>query len=315
MQSAMLFPGQGAQSVGMLDGLAEDHPVVGDTLVEASEVLGYDVAGLISHGPAATLDQTEYTQSAMLVADIAIYRAWRAAGGPCPSVVAGHSLGEYAALVVAGVISFTDALRLTAIRATAMMRAVEGIEVAMSAIIGLDDEAVARACTDAAAATVRPDVVVAPANYNAPGQIVIAGHADAVEAAGEHARGLGARMVRPLAVSVPSHSVLMQPAADELAAALDTAEFDAPAIRLLHNVDAAPHVDIDGLKRVLVDQLWQPVRWAESVRGMRDAGVDTFLECGPGRVLAGLNKRIDRSMTTISLGEPDALRQAVAAAA
>lgn len=311
----MLFPGQGAQSVGMLDGLARDHPVVGDTLAEASEVLGYDVAELINRGPAATLDQTEYTQPAMLVADIAIYRAWHAAGGPRPGYVAGHSLGEYAALVVADALSFADALRLTSIRATAMARAVDDVEVAMSAVVGLDDDAVARACADASSAMARPDAVVAPANYNAPGQVVIAGHADAVEAAGEQARGLGARMIRPLAVSVPSHSALMRPAADVLIEALTTVDLNMPTISLLHNVDAAPRDDIDGLKRALSDQLWHPVHWAESVRRMRDAGIDTFLECGPGRVLAGLNKRIDKSMTTISLGGPDALRQAVVTAA
>ncbi len=308
----MLFPGQGAQSVGMLDGLAADHPVIHDTLTQASEVLGYDVADVITHGPADKLDQTAYTQPLMLAADVAVYQAWRAAGGPAPAYVAGHSLGEYAALVAAGTLSFADALRVTSKRATAMTDAVAGVDIAMAAIIGLDDATVQKACDRAAQAT---DAVVSPANYNAPLQVVIAGQADAVTNASEQARQLGARMVRPIAVSVPSHCALMRPATGALESALGAADMQPPSMWLLHNVDAQPRADTEAIKQALCDQLWQPVHWVRCVEQMRDAGVDVFLECGPGRVLAGLNKRIDKSLTTVSLGEPGTFLQAVSEAA
>lgn len=315
MQSAMIFPGQGAQSVGMLDGLAGDHPAIGETLAEASDVLGYDLVTLIEQGPAETLDQTIYTQPAVLAADVAVYRAWLAAGGAKPTSVAGHSLGEYAALVAAESLSFEDALRLTVMRARAMTNAVDGIDVAMAAIVGLDDDSVATACSRALDQSPRADGVVSPANYNSPGQVVIAGHAETVEAASEQARELGARMVRPIAVSVPSHCALMTPAAAPLAEALAGVDVQPPAIELLHNVDAASRGDADGVRHALVDQLGQPVRWVETIERLRGASIERCLECGPGRVLAGLNKRIDKTLATVSLGDDGMLEQAVGEAA
>ncbi|NNC22658.1 ACP S-malonyltransferase [Salinisphaera sp. USBA-960] len=304
----MLFPGQGAQSVGMLDDLASDHAAIGQTLDEASQILDYDVAALISEGPASIVDQTVYTQPLMLAADVAIYRAWLAAGGQKPSFVAGHSLGEYAALVAAGALSFVEALSVTTRRAQAMTDAVADVEVAMAAVIGLDDASVESVCNSAAEAS---GEIVSPANYNAPGQVVVAGQAGAVEKASEQAREAGARMVRPIAVSVPSHCALMRPAVASLEAALDATELATPDITVLHNVDAASRSERADIQRALVEQLWQPVRWVDCVERMRDAGANMFYECGPGRVLAGLNKRIDKTLDTVSLGDASAFDRAV----
>lgn len=306
----MLFPGQGSQSVGMLAALAERYPVVSQTFVQAGEVLGYDLAGLVRGGPAHELDQTERTQPAMLAAGVAVWRIWRDCGGAQPAALAGHSLGEYSALVAAGALEFDDALRLTVVRAQAMQAAVPAGEGAMAAVIGLDDETVQALCAQAAG-----EGVVAPANYNSPGQVVIAGDRVAVERAMQGAREQGARMVKRLAVSVPSHCPLMAPAAERLQAHLAETLLRQPQIRVLHNVDAQARDDVEGIRQALVDQLQRPVLWTRTIQALRADGIATLLECGPGKVLSGLCKRIDKHGEAIALQDPDALQSARAATA
>lgn len=308
---AMLFPGQGAQSVGMLAKLAEHHTAIEQTLAEAGTVLGYDMADLIGNGPADTLDQTEYTQPALLAASIAVFRAWKEAGGATPSFVAGHSLGEYSALVAAGVMDFADALRLTRLRGQAMQSAVGADEGAMAAIIGLDDQAVRDVCAAASDQHADDQLSVSAANFNAPLQVVIAGHADAVATAGRLAKEAGAKLVKPLAVSVPSHCRLMNPAAEKLQAHLLETPLREPQIPVYHNVDAQPREDVDGIRKALVAQLAQSVLWSDTVRAMRASNCALFLECGPGKVLAGLNKRIDKQATTLALSDPDSFDKAL----
>lgn len=308
---AMLFPGQGAQSVGMLADLAGHHTAIAETFEQASDVLGYDMADLIGNGPGERLDQTEFTQPALVTASVAVYRAWQAAGGDTPAFVAGHSLGEYSALVAAGTLDFADALRLTRLRGQAMQSAVGPGEGAMAAVIGLDDDAVSAACSEASAAHVDEGQSVSAANFNAPKQVVIAGHADAVATAGQMARDKGAKMVKPLAVSVPSHCRLMSPAADKLQAHLQDIPLREPQVPVYHNVDARPREEVNGIRAALVAQLAQSVRWADTIRAMRASNCALFLECGPGKVLAGLNKRIDKQATTLALSEVDGFRQAL----
>lgn len=307
----MLFPGQGAQSVGMLASLAEQHAVVTDTFEQASDVLGYDMADLVANGPSDKLDQTEFTQPALVTASIAVYRAWQTAGGGTPTFVAGHSLGEYSALVAAGALDFADALRLTRLRGQAMQSAVGPDEGAMAAVIGLDDDTVREACAEASAAHADEGLSVSAANFNAPKQVVIAGHADAVDTAGRIARDKGAKLVKPLAVSVPSHCSLMTPAAEKLQSHLQDIPLREPQVPVYHNVDARPREEVDGIRKALVAQLAQSVLWADTIRAMRASNCALFLECGPGKVLAGLNKRIDKQATTLALSEPDGFRQAL----
>lgn len=298
MTFAMVFPGQGSQSLGMLEVFAA-VPAVRDTLAEASEALGQDMAGLIREGPEEALNATVNTQPLMLTADVAIWRAWLAGGGARPQYLAGHSLGEYAALVAAEALSFADALPLVRLRAEAMQDAVPQGEGAMAAVIGADDELIRAACADAAEGE-----VVEPVNFNAPGQVVIAGATAAVARAVELLKERGAKRVLPLPVSVPSHCALMRPAAERLAAALERVTLRAPAIPVLHNADVASHADPAAIREALTSQLYRPVRWVETVQALRAAGVTAIGECGPGRVLAGLNKRIDNGAQTVSLLEP-----------
>lgn len=303
---ALIFPGQGSQSVGMLAELAEQYPVVGQTLEEAGDALGLDLAALIKHGPEEELNRTELTQPAILAASIAVWRVWQALDGPQPARLAGHSLGEYSALVAAGALDFAAAVRLVAERGRQMQAAVpEGVG-AMAAILGLDDEVVEAICREAA-----EDQVVAPANYNSPGQIVIAGHAAAVERAMRKCAEAGGRRTVLLPVSVPSHSVLMEPAAEAMRSILAEVDVRSPGIPVVHNVDVSTHEEPEAIREALVAQLTCPVRWTESVRAISQEGVTALYECGPGRVLMGLGRRIERTAQWAALGEPDALLAAM----
>nr|WP_086940772.1 ACP S-malonyltransferase [Thaumasiovibrio occultus] len=289
---AIVFPGQGSQAVGMLADLADKYPVVTETFAEASDVLGYDLWALVQNGPAEDLNQTHRTQPALLTASYAIWRVWQQEGGAQPELVAGHSLGEYSALVCAGVISFKDAVKLVELRGRLMQEAVPAGVGAMSAIIGLDNDAIAKACEEAAQGE-----VVSPVNFNSPGQVVIAGHKAAVERAGELCKAAGAKRALPLPVSVPSHCALMKPAAEKLEAALAAIEFSAPALPVINNADVALETTPEAIKAALVKQLYGPVRWTESVEKMAEMGVENLIEMGPGKVLTGLTKRIIKTLS------------------
>lgn len=306
MSLAMVFPGQGSQSLGMLSGFGDADPVVRATFDEASTVLGYDLWELVQDGPAEDLDRTDRTQPALLSAGVAVYRAWTRREGPRPAMMAGHSLGEYTALVCAGALDFEAAVDLVRFRGEIMQSAVPAGEGAMAAVLGLDDEQVAEACRRGAG-----DEVVAPVNFNSPGQVVIAGASGAVARAGEAATELGARRVVALPVSVPSHCALMAPAAEQLAARLATIEIRPPAVPVVHNTDARTHDQPDEIRRVLAAQLHQPVRWTDCVRAMTAAGVDVVVEAGPGKVLAGLNRRIDRGLGSFPVFDPSTLEKAL----
>ncbi len=306
MSFAMVFPGQGSQSLGMQAALADAFPVVGETYAEAGEVLGYDLWSLVQDGPQEELDRTVVTQPAMLTAGIAAWRCWRAAGGPAPAIVAGHSLGEYSALVAAGALAFGDALRLVRRRAELMQGAVAEGQGAMAAILGLDDDAVVAVCAEAAGGQ-----VVTAVNFNAPGQVVIAGDRDAVGRAVDGAKAAGAKRALLLRVSVPSHSPLMVPAGEALAKDLAAAEFATPALAVLSSVDVERYDAAARMRAVLEAQVSNPVRWTDTVQAILAAGQDTLVECGPGRVLTGLGKRIDRSATHLALEDPDSLAAAL----
>lgn len=286
------FPGQGSQSLAMLAELAQKFPVVVDTYKQASDVLGYDLWALVQQGPVEDLNQTDKTQPALLAASVAIWRVWNELGGVKPSVIAGHSLGEYSALVCADVIDFKEAIKLVELRGQLMQQAVPAGTGAMSAIIGLDNDKIAEACKQA-----EEGQVVSPVNFNSPGQTVIAGNKEAVERAGVLLKDAGAKRVLPLPVSVPSHCALMQPAADKLAVALQAIEFKTPAIAVINNVDVAIETDADKIKDALVRQLFCPVRWTEIVEKMAKDGVTLQIEAGPGKVLSGLVRRIDKSFS------------------
>lgn len=288
---AFVFPGQGSQAIGMLNGFA-DNTVVQQTLAEASDALQFDLAKLISEGPKEELDLTTNTQPVMLTAAVAMYRAWIAAGGKTPTLVAGHSLGEYSALVAAGVIAFKDAVPLVRFRAKAMQEAVPVGQGGMAAILGLSDADVLAVCAEAA----QGDVVEA-VNFNAPAQVVIAGHKAAIERACEAAKAKGAKRALSLPVSAPFHSSLLKPASDRLREYMATLTFNAPQIPLINNVDVTIVSDVDGIKDALVRQAANPVRWVESVQKMAAEGVTDVVECGPGKVLAGLTKRINGELT------------------
>jgi [acyl-carrier-protein] S-malonyltransferase len=288
---AFVFPGQGSQAVGMLNGFA-DNAVVQQTLAEASDALQFDLAKLIAEGPKEDLDLTTNTQPVMLTAAVAMYRAWLDAGGSKPSVVAGHSLGEYSALVAAGVIAFKDAVPLVRFRAKVMQEAVPVGQGGMAAILGLSDADVLAACAEAAQGE-----VVEAVNFNAPAQVVIAGHKAAIERACEAAKAKGAKRALPLPVSAPFHSSLLKPASDRLREYLADLNFSAPQIPLINNVDVAIVNDVDSIKDALVRQAANPVRWVESVQKMAEMGVRDIVECGPGKVLAGLTKRINGELT------------------
>jgi [acyl-carrier-protein] S-malonyltransferase len=295
--TAFVFPGQGSQAIGMLNGFA-DNPVVRDTISEASEVLQLDLAKLIAEGPKESLDLTTNTQPVMLASAVAFYRAWVAAGGVLPALVAGHSLGEYSALVAAGVIEFRDAVPLVRFRAQAMQEAVPVGQGGMAAILGLSDDDVRAACAEAAQSE-----VVEPVNFNAPAQVVIAGHKAAVERACEVAKSKGAKRALPLPVSAPFHSSLLKPASDCLREYLAGVEFSVPRIQLINNVDVAIESDAVAIKDALVRQAAAPVRWVESVQKMSALGITRVIECGPGKVLSGLVKRIDTQLSADAIND------------
>ena len=309
MKLALVFPGQGSQAVGMMSGYAA-FPVVRDTFAEASSALGEDLWALVDNGPSETLNQTVNTQPAMLAADIAVYRAWRAGGGGAPVVLAGHSLGEYAALVAAGALAFADAVPLVRFRAQSMQDAVPAGVGAMAAVMGLDDAGITDACREAAQGQ-----VVEPVNFNAPDQIVIAGHREAVERAVAAAKARGAKRAVMLPVSAPFHSLLMRPAAERLAAYLANVAIDPPTVTVVHNVDASAASTPDAIRAALASQAASPVRWVETIRALAAQGVTHIVECGPGKVLTGLTKRIAPDLTALPLHDGEAIAAAVAATA
>ncbi len=308
MSFAFIFPGQGSQSVGMLADLAAQYAQVAETFVEASEALGYDLWKITQEGPADELNQTHITQPAMLAGGIAVHRVWQAQGGARPLAMAGHSLGEYTALVAAGSLSLADAVQLVADRGRFMQEAVPAGVGAMAAILGLDDARVIEVCKQAAQGE-----VVSAVNFNSPGQVVVAGHKAAVERAVELAKEAGAKRALLLPVSVPSHCSLMLPAAEKLAERLAGIEFSAPAIPVYNNVDVTAESDAEAIRAALKRQLFSPVRWVETIQALADAGVDTVVECGPGKVLAGLNKRINKGMGTQVTLDADSLAKALGA--
>lgn len=305
MKVAFVFPGQGSQSVGMMDAWA-GNAAVAHALSEASDALGQDLSALIAQGPVDALNLTTNTQPVMLAAAVAVYRAWIQAGGAVPALVAGHSLGEYSALTAAGALALTDAVSLVRVRADAMQAAVPVGTGGMAAVLGLDDDVVRDVCLRAAQGE-----VVEAVNYNAPAQVVIAGHKGAVERACELAREAGAKRALVLPVSAPFHSSLLEPAAGVLQQALQSVPVSAPAIPLINNVDVAMPSDAAAIKDALVRQAWHPVRWVETVLAMKAQGVTHVVECGPGKVLNGLTKRIDRDLVGLAITDPASLDAAL----
>ncbi|NWN81438.1 MAG: ACP S-malonyltransferase [Halomonas sp.] len=303
---ALVFPGQGSQQVGMLRELAERYSVVGTTFEEASEALGYDLWQIVQEGPAEALNATACTQPALLAASVAVWRIWQELEGPRPDAMAGHSLGEYSALVCAGAMPFAEGVRLVKLRGEAMQSAVPAGQGGMAAILGLDDAVVEQACAESA----QGDVVSA-VNYNAPGQVVIAGSKAAVERAIAACQAAGAKRAMPLPVSVPSHCALMEPAAEQLAAAMDEVALKVPRYTVIQNVDAQAHADVETLRTRLIEQLYRPVRWTACVEAMSERGADVFIECGPGKVLTGLGKRIARGSKGLAVNDPDSLDAAL----
>ncbi|HEY2607214.1 ACP S-malonyltransferase [Paraburkholderia sp. RL18-103-BIB-C] len=303
MKFAFVFPGQGSQSVGMLNAFA-DHAIVRETVQEASDALNQDLGKLIAEGPVEDLNLTTNTQPVMLTAAYAIYRAWQQAGGPKPAIVAGHSLGEYTALVAAGALAFRDAVPLVRFRAQAMQTAVPVGEGGMAAILGLDDDTVRAVCAEASVAG-----VVEAVNFNAPAQVVIAGHKAAVEKACEVAKAKGAKRALPLPVSAPFHSSLLKPASDQLREYLASVDVQVPAIPVINNVDVAVVNEPARIKDALVRQAAGAVRWVESVQAMAAQGVTHVIECGPGKVLAGLTRRIDGNLAGASVLDPASLEE------
>ena len=303
---AIVFPGQGSQSVGMLSELAASFPLVNETFTQASDALGYDLWILTRDGPKDELNRTDRTQPAMLAAGVAVWRVWQQENGTLPGVMAGHSLGEYSALVCAGAMEFADAVSLVEERGRCMQSAVPAGVGAMAAILGLDDEVVADVCNRAAESE-----VVSPVNFNSPGQVVIAGNADAVQRAIGLAKEAGAKRALPLAVSVPSHCSLMQPAAEQFAERLAQTSISTPSIPVIQNVDAARHDQPDAIRENLEKQLYRPVQWVLSVQNMGGQGVSRIIEAGPGKVLAGLCKRIDKSIASAAVFDPASLAAAL----
>ncbi len=299
---AIVFPGQGSQTVGMLAELGEQYDVVQQTFAEASDALGYDLWSLVQNGPVEDLNQTFRTQPALLAASVAIWRVWQSLGLEMPTILAGHSLGEYSALVCAGVIDFNQAIKLVELRGQLMQEAVPAGSGAMFAIIGLDDNAIANACIEAANGQ-----IVSPVNFNSPGQVVIAGEKDAVQRAGELCKEAGAKRALPLPVSVPSHCALMKPAADKLAETLKAMTFNSPEIPVINNVDVIAESDPEKIKDALVRQLYNPVRWTETVQKMHDQGIEKLFEVGPGKVLTGLTKRIVKTLAAEAVNDTASL--------
>lgn len=304
---AFVFPGQGSQSIGMLNALATEFPVVKQTFAEASQALGKDLWQLVEQGPEEKLNQTEITQPVMLAAGVATWRAWLAANGPRPQTMAGHSLGEYSALVCSEALDFAEAMKLVADRARFMQQAVPAGQGAMAAILGMEDDAVRKLCEQAAQGEVLEAV-----NFNSPGQVVIAGAATAVARAVEQSKAAGAKRVVLLPVSVPSHCRLMHPAAQQMAERLKQAQIRAPQIPVLHNTHVRAESDPQAIRNALVRQIESPVRWVETIQKMAADGVTRIVECGPGKVLTGLNKRIVKTVETLPVFDPVTLREALA---
>ncbi len=307
MKFALVFPGQGSQSVGMMKGYA-DFPVVRETFAEASDILGQDFWMMVNDGPAEDLNLTLNTQPLMLMAGVAVYRAWEGLTGTKPAFLAGHSLGEYSALVAAGTLTFADALPLVSFRAEAMQQAVPEGTGGMAAILGLDDDAVRTVCAEVVHAS--NGELLEPANFNAPGQVVIAGHRNAVLRGMELAKAKGAKRAIMLPMSVPSHCSLMHQAAERMQQRLELVVLQSPAMPVLHNADVQPHASAAAIRNILVRQLCEPVRWTETIHTFATAGVTHVVECGPGKVLSGLNKRIDGKLQSLALADGEALRQA-----
>lgn len=307
-KTAILFPGQGSQSIGMMSALAEGHAEVRDTFEQAAGILGYDLWALVANGPSEELNKTEITQPAMLVSGIASWRVWLASGGSLPDYFAGHSLGEYSALVAAGVMTFEDAVAVVAARGRFMQAATPSGTGAMAAVIGVDDQQLRDICEKA-----QQGQVVACANFNSPGQVVISGDKAAVERAGELATEAGARRVLPLPVSVPSHSLLMRPAASKLQELLLNVRLSDGNVPVIQNADVVAYADAEQIREALARQLWQPVRWTETIEFLVQAGVQQFIECGPGKVLAGLNRRISRQSSVFALTDDAGLQKAIEA--
>jgi len=306
MALGFVFPGQGSQSLGMLSELAEAYPVVQQTFAVASDVLSYDLWQLVQQGPLEKLNETQHTQPALLSASVAVWRVWNEMQGGQPAVMAGHSLGEYSALVCAGAIKLEDAIALVAKRGEYMQEAVPAGKGAMAAILGLSDEQVKSACNDAAQGQ-----VVAAVNFNSPGQVVIAGDTTAVERAMELCKEAGAKRALKLAVSAPSHCQLMEPAAERLMERLLKVEIATPAIPVINNVDVTVETDADKIRDALKRQLCNPVRWVETIGAMAEQGVDRLIECGPGKVLVGLNKRIIKDMPALPIFSPETVELAL----
>ena len=292
---ALVFPGQGSQKIGMLAELAAQYSLIEETFNEASEVLGYDMWGLIQSGSQEDINLTERTQPILLASSVAIWRLWNANGGPQPSRLAGHSLGEWSALVCSNAVGFADGLRIVQARGQYMQQAVPVGEGAMAAIIGLDDKTIIDACAAAASG----DVIDA-VNYNAPGQVVIAGSTAAVNRAIENCKEAGAKRALPLPVSAPFHTSLMKPAADKLAEIVDAVDFSAPDVPVIHNVHAQTESDPDNIRKLMLEQIYSPVKWVDCVKQLKQSGADTLVECGPGKVLSGLTKRIDRELQAMA---------------
>ena len=305
MDTAFIFPGQGSQEPGMLQDMAEEFPRIRATFDEASEALGYDLHQLVMEGPAEKLNQTEFTQPALLTASLAVWRVWRDEGGDMPFAVAGHSLGEYSALVAAGVLEFRDAVLLVQKRGQFMQAAVPLGEGGMAAILGLPDEVVEEVCAEQS----RPGELVEPANYNAPGQLVISGHKPALERALVALKERGARRALPLDVSAPFHSELMAPAAEKMRAPLNEVTFRPPEMKLVQNVDAELHHEPEDIREQLVAQMMQAVLWTGCIGRLMAEGVTNLVECGPGRVLSGLNKRIAKELSATAMNSRDSLRE------
>ena len=302
MTRAFVFPGQGSQSIGMMQKLADASTLIKTVFDEASTVLDVDLWAIVTTGPEAKLNSTDITQPIMLAAGYATWRVWKEAGGADPVVMAGHSLGEYTALVCAGALDFKDAIKLVSARGRYMQEAVPAGTGAMAAILGLDDEAVKRVCTQAA-----EQEIVQAVNFNSPGQVVIAGHKHAVERAAELAKTAGAKRAVILPVSVPSHCQLMKPAAEKLANDLAGIDICAPSIPVINNVDVETASDVTAIRDALTRQLFQPVRWVETIQRMATDGVNVITECGPGKVLLGLNKRIDKSLEHAAIVDAESL--------
>ena len=308
MSVAFVFPGQGSQSLRMMEGLASRHPEVRMTFDAASELLGYDLFALVQEGPRERLDETEQTQPAMLAAGVAVWRAWRAAGGRSPDLAAGHSLGEYSALVCADSLDFAAAVRAVSARARLMQSAVPRGEGAIAAVLGLADAAVEEVC---AAVRDEDSGGVWAVNYNAPGQVVIAGRSEAVARAGALARARGARRIVPLPMSVPVHCRLMAPAARRFEEVLAGIEFQPPKFAVVHNADLECHARPEKIREALVRQLVRPVKWAATLEVFKGRGVRSVMEAGPGRVLGGLARRVDRELQTLSLHDPESFDRAL----